>query len=377
VLTDVDLLERLVAFDTVSANSNFPLVDFACDYAEAADGRCERIPSRDGKKANLVIRFGPDADDRSGLVLSGHTDVVPAEEEGWRSDPFRLREENGRLFARGACDMKGFLAVALNAACGASGLKRPLVLVFTYDEEVGTLGARDLVERWPDAMTLPRHAVIGEPTELRVVRMHKGHVRVRITVHGVGAHSGYPHLGKNAIEAAARVLASLRGLRYRLERDGGPNAEHFPEVPYVPLNVGTIRGGVAANVVPDRCVIELGMRPLPGMDGAEAVAAAREAVANAAGDAPWELVVLAESPPLLLDADSRVHRVLLGAMGQEGDVAASYATDGGWLSRAGLECVVWGPGSIAAAHKPNEYVERNDLEKTHTVLRRVMVDLLG
>ena len=377
MLSDLDLLRRLVAFPTVSAKSNLALVDFVCEYAEAAGGRCERIPSPNGKKANLVVRFGPDADDRSGLVLCGHMDVVPAQEKGWLSNPFKLREENGRLFARGACDMKGFLAVALNLACEARGLARPLVLLFTYDEEVGTVGARDLVERWQDAAALPRHTVVGEPTELRVVRMHKGHVRVRITVHGVGAHSAYPHLGKNAIEASARVLASLRGLRHRFERDGGPNAAFFPDVPFVPLNVGTIRGGVAANVVPDRCVIELGMRPLPGMEGADAVAAVREAVGNAAGDAPWELTVLAESPPLLAGEDSALHASLCAAVGQEGGLGVSYATDGGWLSRAGLECVVWGPGSIAVAHKPNEYVPAQDLETAKSVLHTVTVDLLG
>jgi acetylornithine deacetylase len=363
---DVELLARLVAFDTVSHRSNLALVDFLCEYAGT---RAERVPSPDGRKANLVLRFGPDAGE--GLVLCGHMDVVPAEEDGWRSDPFRLREEGDRLFARGACDMKGFLAVALNVAREARGLRGPLVLVFTYDEEVGTAGARDLVERWA-CDTLPRRAIIGEPTELRVVRMHKGHVRVRITMHGVAAHSALPHLGRNAIEAAARVLVSLRGLRHRLKEAGGPNAGHFPEVPYVTLNVGTIHGGVATNVVPDRCVIDLGARPLPGMEAADVVAAVREAVANAAGDAGWELEVAGESPPLLLDAASPVHTTLCSVIGQHGDASVSFATDGGWLARAGLSCAVFGPGNIAVAHKPNEFVTRGDLASARTLLSRAV-----
>lgn len=362
---DVELLSRLVAFDTVSHRSNLALVDFLCEYA--APARAERVPSPDGTKANLVLRFGPD--EGSGLILCGHMDVVPAEEEGWRSDPFKLFEEDGRLFARGACDMKGFLAVATNLAkAEAGGLRGPLVLLFTYDEEVGTQGARDLVERSPLAATLPRRAIVGEPTELRVVRMHKGHTTVRITVHGVAAHSALPHLGKNAIEAAARVLASLRGLRHRLELAGGPNASHFPEVPHVTLNVGMIRGGVATNVVPDRCVIDVGVRPLPGMDGAEVVALVREAVANAAGDARCEVEVPGESPPLLLDAASPLHGALCSAAGQRGDASVSFATDGGWLARAGISCAVFGPGSISVAHKPNEHLSRSDLTGARRVL---------
>jgi len=366
---DVALLSRLVAFDTVSHRSNLALVDFLSEYA--APARAERVPSPDGTKANLVLRFGPD--EGEGLILCGHMDVVPAEEEGWQSDPFRLKDEGERLFARGACDMKGFLAVATNLAMAeAGGLRGPLVLVLTYDEETGTTGARDLVERWPLFDTLPRRAIIGEPTELSVVRMHKGHVRVRISVRGVSAHSALPHLGRNAIEAAARVLASLRGLRHRLEQARGPNASHFPEAPYVTLNVGRIEGGVATNVVPDRCVIDVGVRPLPGMEAGEVVRQVEEAVANAAGDAPFEVEVPAESPPMLLDRASPLHGALCAAAGQHGEAAMAYATDGGWLAKGGISCVVFGPGSISVAHKPNEYVTRAHLTHARTVLRTAL-----
>jgi len=370
-MDDFALLERLVSFDTTSHKSNLPLADLVCEIAEGAGARVERDPSEDGRKANVVARFGPDADDRSGLALSGHMDVVPALEDDWRSDPFTLRDDGERLYGRGACDMKGFLAVALAVACEARGLKRPLVLVYTYDEEVGTLGARHLVEA-SRAGALPRSAIIGEPTELGVVRMHKGHVRLRVTLHGKSAHSGYPHLGKNAIEAAGRVLVSLRGLRHRFEEAGGPNAEHFPDVPFVPLNVGLIRGGVAVNVVPDRCVLEIGARALPGMDAEGIVASIREAVANAAARDPWELEVVGESPPLLLDGGAPVHRTLLGLAGQEADRAVSFATDAGWLSRAGMECAIFGPGSIEVAHKPNEFVPREDLRRARGYLEQAV-----
>jgi acetylornithine deacetylase len=376
-LSDVDLLGRLVGFDTVSHKSNLPLADFLAEYA-GAGVEVERHSSPDhADKANLILRFGPDGgDDRSGLVLSGHMDVVPAEEEEWEGDPFVLRDDGERLYGRGTCDMKGFLAVALNVAREARGLKAPLVLVFTHDEEVGTLGARRLVESWPAATSLPRQGIVGEPTRLTVVRMHKGYTKLRVTLQGVSAHSGYPHLGRNAIEGMARVLVSLRGLRHRWEKAGGPNAEYFPEVPFMSLNVGVIRGGTATNVVPDRCVLGLGVRPLPGMHAPGIVGSIRDAVANAAGEMPFSLEQTGESPPLLLDADAPIHRSLLDLTGQEAGASVSFATDAGWLARAGMECVVFGPGSITEAHKPNEFVARADLARARTYLEQAVERLV-
>ncbi len=369
MLADFELLERLVGFDTTSRNSNLPMADFICEYADKT-ARIERQPSPDGAKANLILAVGPEGADRNGLVLSGHMDVVPAEEPEWRSDPFELHDEGERLFARGSCDMKGFLAVALNVALEARDLKAPLVLVFTYDEEVGTIGARHLVEHWEDARVLPRSAIIGEPTSMRVVRLHKGHLKIKVDLRGQSAHSGYPHLGKNAIDAAARVLVSLRGLRHKLESAGGPNSDYFPEVPFVPLCIGTIHGGSAVNVVPDRCVIEVGARPLPGMNSAGIVASIREAVANAAGDAPFRFDVTGESPPMLLERDTPIYRELCELTGQVDDCSVSFATDAGWFTRAGMDCAICGPGSIEVAHKPNEFVPKQQLVDARALLKQ-------
>jgi acetylornithine deacetylase len=372
VLGDFDLLERLVRFDTTSSNSNLPLADFVCDYVDGR-ARVARHVSEDGTKANLILAFGPETTDRAGMSWSGHMDVVPALEKEWRSDPFELTDGGDRFYGRGTADMKGFLAVALNVALEARNLKRPLVLVFTRDEEVGTLGARHLVEEWAGAGALPKNAIIGEPTSLRSVRLQKGHVSFRIELSGISAHSGYPHLGQNAIEAAARVLVALRGLRHRLQERGGPNAEFFPEVPYVPLNVGVISGGSAVNVVPDRCVLHVGARPLPGMEAAEIEHLVREAVQNAAGDAPWALATTGESPSVCLHARAPVHTTLCELGGQDNtDASVSYATDAGWLQRAGLECAICGPGSIDVAHKPNEYIPKQDLIGARALLERAL-----
>lgn len=379
LLDDTELLERLVAFDSTSRNSNLPIADFICDYLDAPHVRVQRVPSADGAKANLCIAFGPaarpgDAEARPGLVLSGHMDVVPADEDEWRSDPFALAEEDGRLVGRGACDMKGFLAVAMNAAARRSpaSFTHPLVLIFTYDEELGTLGARRFVEMWPEDAGLPTAAIIGEPTSLRVVRMHKGHAKLRLLLLGETAHSGYPHLGTNAIEAAGRAIEALTGLREDLEAERPAYGDAFPEVPYVALNLGTIRGGRAVNVVPDRCAIDIGYRVLPEMEAAPIAERAREVLAMALADDEYELSVESESPPLLVPEDAAVVSALCAEEGQTGSHSVSFATDAGWLQQLGLQCAIWGPGNIAVAHKPNEWIPTDELRQFGDVLDRVI-----
>jgi acetylornithine deacetylase len=377
-LSDAGLLARLVAFDTTSRNSNVPLADFLCGYLERLERpgvRIVRNPSADGLKTNVIAWIGPEPEgDRRGLVLSGHMDVVPAEEEGWRSDPFSLADEGDRWVARGSCDMKGFLAVATNLASEArpERWRAPLALVFTYDEEVGTLGAKRLTESFPEAVSLPRAAIIGEPTSLRVVRTHKGHFKMRATLHGVSAHSGYPHLGVNAIEPAGRVIAALSRLRQELEAERVPNGDLFPEVPFVPLNVGTVQGGSAINVVPDRCIVELGVRPLPGLSSEELAERVSRAVREAASPFEPEIELLSDSPPLLLDEGAPIHRHLCGLVGQSAGASVSFATDAGWLQRLGMDCAIFGPGSIEVAHKPNEYIPKDELAAARGLLERTI-----
>lgn len=373
-LSDAGLLGRLISFDTTSHNSNLPLADFLCDYLDRPGVRIGRNPSADGSKANVVVRIGPEPEaDRRGLVLSGHMDVVPAGEEGWRSDPFTLADEGDRWVARGACDMKGFLALAANLAAEArpERLRAPLVLLFTYDEEVGTLGAKRFTETWGQADALPRSAIIGEPTSLRVVRAHKGHFKMRVTFHGTPAHSGYPHLGVNAIEPAGRVIVALERLRRELEAEAAPNRELFPEVPFVPLNVGTVHGGSAINVVPDRCAVELGVRPLPGIASEELVERVAGRVREAATLEP-EIELLSDSPPLLLDEAAPIHRHLCALTGQSAGASVSFATDAGWLQRLGMDCAIFGPGSIEVAHKPNEFLPKSDLAAARGYLERTL-----
>ncbi len=357
-LDDESLLGRLVAFDSTSHRSNLDIADFICEYLERPGVRIARYPSLDGAKLNLVIAAGPQEDSAEGLVLSGHMDVVPPEDAGWDSDPFTLTKRLGTYVARGACDMKGFLALAINrlAAVDIGRLRHPLVLILTHDEEVGTLGARRLVESWNPTPRLPRAAIIGEPTSLRVARMHKGHLRLRVDVAGVAAHSGVPHLGSNAVEAAGLAIVALRDLRRQLETERSPYSEHFPEVPFVTLNVARAAGGGAVNVVPAHCTVDLGIRLLPDMQAAAMVERVRQALHRALEGVSFQLEAMGESPPMVVAEEAPIHRLLCAQLQQEGSQSAPFATDGGWLRHLGLDCVLCGPGSIGVAHKPNEFL---------------------
>ena len=372
-LTDTDLLARLVAFDSTSCNSNLPIADFLCEVLDRPGLHIDRHPSPDGTKVNVIAWLGPPPRaDRAGLVLCGHMDVVPADEAGWQSDPFTLTDAGDRWVGRGACDMKGFLALATNLAAETdpAHLTAPLVLVFTYDEEVGTLGARHLLTSYAQGPSLPRATVIGEPTSLRVARAHKGHLKLRITLHGTSAHSGYPHLGVSAIEPAGRVIGALAELRRTLEGEEAPHRELFPGVPFVPLNVGTVRGGAAINVVPDLCVVEVGVRPLPGMDSAALAARIEQAARTAAAPLVPSVEILSDSPPMFLDEGAPIHRHLCGLVGQGETETVSYATDAGWMQQLGLDCAIFGPGTIEVAHKPNESLPKSELAAARTVLTR-------
>jgi acetylornithine deacetylase len=380
-LDDVSLLERLVAFDTTSGRSNIPCADFIEDYVAAPGVRVERNASPDGTRVNLVIRAGPPAaSERRGLVLSGHMDVVPADAKQWHGDPYTLLRVDDRLVGRGACDMKGFLALAMNVfrETPADALGHPLVLLFTYDEEVGTVGSRHFVETFPTPDSLPRAVLIGEPTGLQPLRMHKGHLKLRVTLRGQSAHSGLPHLGRNAIEPAGPLLNALVELRTAWLQERPPASEYFPDTPYAALNVARISGGSAINVIPHRCTIDLGVRTLPGMDTGAIVEQIRNAAETALGDIPWTLDVLGDSPPMITREDAALWRILSEAIPDAlSDHGAAFATDGGWLSRLDMTCALWGPGAMEVAHKPNEYMTTGALDRGRTVLRNIVQRMCG
>jgi acetylornithine deacetylase len=375
ILSTEELLSCLVGFDSTSRNSNLPIADFICNYLDMPGVRIERNQSPRDPKTNLIISTGPDGDtNRNGLVLSGHMDTVPADEPGWHSDPFTLTRIGDKLVGRGSCDMKGFLALAMNAFASAqtNDLKRPLVLVFTYDEEVGTVGAQHFANTWPDAAMLPANTIVGEPTSLRVVRMHKGHLEFAVAVSGESAHSGYPHLGKNAIEPIGRLITALKDLRSELESETQPYAEYFPEVPFVALNIARVSGGSAINVVPESCVLQCGIRLLPGMPKEATVDILKQVVVESLDGAYFEFELMGEAPPLLLAESAPIYQALCAEVTQEETLSASYATDAGWFQSLGMKCAIFGPGSIEVAHKPNELIPLQQLHQASEILQRIV-----
>lgn len=380
-LSNSELLARLVAFDSISAHSNLPIADFICGYLDDPRIKVIRLPSADGQKVNVVAHIdsrptaaGGSDKHNAGLTLSGHLDVVPAAESDWHSPPFTLTETDETYVGRGACDMKGFVALAMNVARDAVewNLHRPLALVFSYDEEVGSLGITRIAETWGDRFALPTSTIVGEPTSLRVVRMHKGHLNMRITLTGKGAHSGYPYLGQNTIEPAAKIITALSGLRTELQAEPTELAAFFPETPYVALNVAQITGGEAINIVPDRCVVDLGVRVLPGMDSAPIIQRITQVIESVEHDVQCGIDVLHDNPPMLLPEESKTHRILCDVLDQSETIAASYATDAGMLQQMGLECAVWGPGNIEVAHKPNESMPKSDFVQARSLLEKIL-----
>jgi len=364
----IAILARLVGFNTISRESNLELIDWVEDFVRPLGARCRRTWNEQGSKANLFVAIGPDAP--GGVVLSGHSDVVPVEGQDWHSDPFVLTERDGRLYGRGSSDMKGFTAACL-AVLGRVDLRRlqkPIYLALSYDEEVGCLGVDRMVDDALEHFPRPDYAIIGEPTSMQVVRAHKSINVFRTVVTGKPAHSSQPHRGAGAIFAAARIIDELRRLgdkRRALGSDSGC------EPPWTTVQVGRIDGGTALNILPGRCEFLWEYRALPHEDP-EALGVElnqfieREVVPDLREFAPQAAVdtkTIARVPPLMPDPKARAEG-WLGALpgvrpGGSGEV--SFVTEAGSFQRAGISTVVCGPGSIDQAHQPNEFIEPAEL----------------
>lgn len=373
--SSVEMLRRLIAFPTVSRDSNLELIHFIRDTLKPF-GADVRLTHDDGKrKANLFATLG--ARGEPGIVLSGHTDVVPTEGQAWDTDPFKMVEKDGRLYGRGACDMKGFIAcvLALVPEFMERGLKTPLHLAFSYDEEVGCLGVGRLIADMMRSGVRPNACVVGEPTGMHPVIAHKGKKGYRCTVRGLAGHSAYAPHGVNAVEYAAEAVAFLKAMARR-HRDQGPYDRGF-DVAHTTLHTGVLRGGTALNVIPHECAFDFEFRHLPG-DDPEALL--REftdyvrkklepemrAVHPSAG---FTIEPLSDIPMLDTGPESEVVALAqeLAGSGEIGKV--SFATEGSQFQRAGIPTVVCGPGSIAQAHKPNEYVTLDQIARCEAFLR--------
>jgi acetylornithine deacetylase len=363
-----ELLARLVAVDTTSARTNLPLLTVVEEVLDTHGVAHERVPDATGTKANLLARIGPEV--VGGVVVSGHTDCVPVEGQPWTRDPFTLHAAEGRLYGRGTTDMKGFLAVLLAAVPRfvAADLRRPLLLALTYDEEIGTVGAPTAVERLLATQPRPAAVLIGEPTGMEVVSGHKGIRAFTTIVEGLDGHSSQPQRAANAVAAAARIATYLDDLA--AERLAAAVDPRF-DPPATTVNLATLRGGQAINIVPRRCELTWEYRPVPADDSF----AIRDAVDRfaqqevlprlraATGVGRIETRTDAVARALESEPDGVAERLARALVGDGGPVrTVPFGTDGGHFQAAGLSTVVVGPGRIEQAHTPDEWIETAQLE---------------
>ena len=377
----VDMLKRLVGFPTVSRESNLDLIDFVRDYLKPFDADV-RLTFDDGKrKANLFATLGPRRD--GGIVLSGHTDVVPVQGQAWDADPFTLIEQDGKLYGRGTSDMKGFIAVVLATlpAFVQRGLKSPLHLALSYDEEVGCIGVGRMIADLTAAGVKPRSCIVGEPTMMTSVIAHKGKQSYRATVRGLAAHSGYAPSGVNAVEAAAEAVAYLKRMARR-HRDSGPFDRGF-DVAHTTVHTGVLHGGTALNIVPHDCSFDFEFRHLPGDDPEKLIAEFKDYVTKTLepemkavyANAGFDIQLMSQIPALDNSSETEVVALAQALAGTTQTGKVSYGTEGSQFQKAGIPTVICGPGSIEQAHKPNEFVSLEQIARSeafmHGLLDRV------
>ncbi len=380
-MNSLDILARLIAFDTTSRNSNRQLIDWVAALMRDAGLRPQLVENADGSKANLFVTCGPDV--AGGVLLSGHTDVVPVEGQNWTKPPFTLTSENGCLYGRGSADMKGFVACAIALMLDAARRPptTPLHLALSYDEEIGCLGVRPLIDVLAQAPFKPRLCIVGEPTGMAVATGHKGKTAIRATCTGQEGHSALAPQYVNAVHLAADLIGLIRAEQQDLCKNGHADAGY--DVPYTTLHVGRIEGGTVLNIVPNHCELDFEIRNLAGDDpgkilanlgsGADALTANARKISPAA-DIAFEITNT--YPGLDTPADSEAVRFVQSLTGANATIKVAFGTEGGLFSRQlGVQTVVCGPGSMAQGHRPDEYVTAEQMSLCARMLGRLLAQL--
>ncbi|MGY2290531.1 acetylornithine deacetylase [Pseudomonas sp. SDO528_S397] len=378
-----DLLAQLVSFDTTSRESNLALIDFVRNYLQRFGVSCQLLFNAQKSKANLLATIGPA--DVPGIVLSGHTDVVPADGQAWSVAPFELTEQDGKLYGRGTADMKGYIACVLACvpALVQAPLRMPVHIALSYDEEVGCLGVRSLIEWFRHCPVKPLLCVIGEPTELKPVLGHKGKLAMRCDVHGAACHSAYAPQGVNAIEYAARLIAELGRLGEILK---APQLldNHF-DPPFSSVQTGMIRGGRALNIVPEHCHFDFEIRSLPAQDPWRVANQLRDyaqhhllpAMRAVSAQSTIEFRKLSSYPGLSTPADSQAAQWVADFCGSHAFSTVAFGSEGGLFDEVGIATVVCGPGSMEQGHKPDEFISVAQLQACEVMLQRVLAFVRG
>ncbi|MEE2969223.1 MAG: acetylornithine deacetylase [Pseudomonadota bacterium] len=376
-------IERLIGFDTVSANPNMPLVEDVANYLDGFNIPAKLIPDDTGSKANLFATIGADTDFAEGIVLSGHTDVVPVAGQPWDSDPFQMMEMNGRIYGRGSADMKGFIGcvLAMIPELAARNLSMPVHLALSYDEEVGCIGIRHLIGLIGTELPRPKLVIVGEPTGMNVFDAHKGISQQSTTVTGLDAHSSRPGEGVNAVAFAAEIIGFIS--RLALEYAAATHDDGRFDPPGTTFNIGTIEGGTAVNIIARECTFKWEFRPTPGTDP-QAILKRVEAYIDSEilprmhavdRNASVRTTVNVTAPTLESDSESLAVQFVLRLAGANQTGAASYVCEAGLFAEAGIPAVICGPGNIAQAHKPNEFVDLRQINACSNFLSNLMDNL--
>jgi len=373
-MNSIEVLGRLVGFDTVSDKSNRALIDWVADYLDGLGAKTAVKHHGDGK-ADLIATVGPDAP--GGVILSGHTDVVPVIGQAWTSDPFTLTERGSRLVGRGSCDMKGFIAVALSMVpeLKAIGLKRPVHFVLSFDEEIGCLGAPQLIARYRTDFPAAQAAIVGEPTHMRFANAHKGVCVFKTSIQGKPGHSSNPDAGVNAILIAAECIRFLMERAEEMKKGG--DSRFTP--PHATVSLGQIEGGTASNIIAGACSFVWDCRSVSPGDAADLLARFEDfcqldllpAMRDTAAEAAIATERHANVPPLVADEGNAAETLAKRLTGQNAAQVISFAAEAGLFQKAGIPSVVCGPGDIAQAHQPDEFVERAQLDACADFLRRL------
>ena len=374
----VELLARLIAIDTTSRHSNLMFIEQVEALLRGLGIASTRVPNVDASKANLYATIGPAVE--GGIVLSGHTDVVPVDGQAWTSDPWTLTERAGRLHGRGTCDMKGFLALALAAAptfAAPGRLRRPVHLALSYDEEVGCLGAPEMISAIARTVPRPAAVIVGEPTSMEVVNGHKGITSYVVTVSGHEAHSSLTHLGLSANMAAVGLMHRLTAIAEALERDADPASPFCPK--HATLTIGQVNGGTAVNILARECVLVFDLRCPPGEDPdailAPFLAEARALDARLKARFPEcgvSVVRRSATPAFAPEPDGPAERIARLLAGDNGPArVVPYAAEAGQFQDGGFSVAICGPGSIEQAHQPDEYVEIAQMERGAAFMLRL------
>jgi acetylornithine deacetylase len=371
------IFDRLVGFDTTSRGSNLALIECVETFLAERGVRSRRVENAEGNKANLLALIGPAAE--GGVVLSGHTDVVPVDGQTWTSDPWRLVERDGKLYARGAADMKAFLALALSHVDHAleAGLKRPIILAFSYDEEIGCLGAPGLISTLIGTLPKPEAVIVGEPTGMRVVSAHKGISSFRVVVEGREAHSSQVNQGVSAIMEALKLMQAVADLaedaRARADRSG------LFSPPGATLTIGRVEGGTALNILAKRCEFGFDLRSPDAQETqsitrrfTETASALDEQIKARAPEGGVVVTPRSVVPPLRPARDSAAEVLARALTGDNAIAAASYAAEAGLFQQAGIPAVLCGPGSILQAHQPDEWIAIDQLEQGARFMRMLI-----